>query len=318
MMQPFFSVVIPVFNRAGVLGAALASVLAQTEQDFEIVVADDGSKDDPKAVIDRLGDPRIRYVRQENRGGGAARNLGIDNARGRFIAFLDSDDVFLPGHLAAMRRLLDGSSGTAGYARMIVDRGDGRQILKPSRAIRAGEDMAAYLLCDRGFVPTITTVVPAVLARQVRYHENLREAEDTDFAVRLALAGCRFVMADAAGAIWKDHYDPNRQSAGRSTARMEQWLKSVRPSISQKGYRGGMGWAVAKGVAVKSPLRALGLYLNAVLHGCYSPGLSCIVFLQIFLPDSLYRAVADGAIGWLRAGMQVPKPRQTARTEPAC
>ena len=318
MMQPFFSVVIPVFNRAGVLGAALASVLAQTEQDFEIVVADDGSNDDPKTVIGRLGDPRIRYVRQENRGGGAARNLGIDNARGRFIAFLDSDDVFLAGHLMAMRRLLEGTTGTAGYARMIVDRGDGRQILKPPRAIRAGEDMAAYLLCDRGFVPTITTVVPAVLARQVRYHENLREAEDTDFAVRLALAGCRFVMADAAGAIWKDHYDPNRQSAGRSTARMEQWLKSVRPSISQKGYRGGMGWAVAKGVAVKSPLRALGLYLNAVLHGCYSPGLSCIVFLQIFLPDSLYRVVADGAIGWLRAGMRVPKPRQTARTEPAC
>ena len=122
MMQPFFSVVIPVFNRAGILGAALASVLTQTEQDFEIVVADDGSKDDPKAVIDRLGDPRIRYVRQENRGGGAARNLGIDNARGRFFAFLDSDDVFLPGHLAAMRRLLEGTIGTAGYARMIVDR----------------------------------------------------------------------------------------------------------------------------------------------------------------------------------------------------
>jgi len=318
MMQPFFSVVIPVFNRADILDSALVSVLAQTEQDFEIVVADDGSKDDPKTVVDRLGDPRIRYVRQENRGGGAARNLGIDNARGRFIAFLDSDDVFLPGHLAAMRRLLDGSSGTAGYARMIVDRGDGRQFLKPPRAIRAGEDMAAYLLCDRGFVPTITTVVPTVLARQVRYHENLREAEDTDFAVRLALAGCRFVMADAAGAIWKDHYDPNRQSAGRSTARMEQWLESVRPNISPRGYRGGMGWAVAKGVAMESPLRALGLYLNAVLHGCYSPGLSCIVFLQIFLPDSLYRAVADRAIGWLRAGMQLPKPRQTARTEPAC
>jgi len=317
MTAPFFSVVIPVFNRAGILDAALASVLAQTEQDFEIVVADDGSRDDPKAVIDRLGDPRIRYVRQDNRGGGAARNLGIDHARGRFIAFLDSDDVFLPGHLATMRRLLENTAGTAGYARMIVDRGDGRKILKPPRAIRPGEDMAAYLLCDRGFVPTITTVVPAELARQVRYHENLREAEDTDFAVRLSLAGCRFVMADAAGAVWKDHYDPNRQSAGRSTVRLEQWLDSVRPGISPRGYRGGMGWAVAKGVAIDNPLRALGLYLNAVLHGCYGPGLAGIVFLQIFLPDRLYRAVADGAIRWLRAGMQLAEKKAAARTEPA-
>lgn len=318
-MTPFFSVVIPVYNRADDLAAALASVLGQAEQDFEIVVADDGSKDDPKAVIDRIADPRICYVRQENKGGGAARNLGIDNARGTFIAFLDSDDLFLPNHLATMRRLLDGTIDTAGYARMIVDRGDGRQILKPPRAIRPGEDMAAYLLCDRGFVPTITTVVPAALARKVRYHENLREAEDTDFAVRLSLEGCRFVMADAAGAVWKDLYDPNRQSAGRSTARMEQWLESVRPRISRKGYLGGMGWAVAKGVAMKNPLRALGLYLRAAANGCYSPGLAAIVFLQIFLPNSLYRSVADGAIRWLRAGMQLPeeKPAQRTRTEPA-
>lgn len=318
MMQPFFSVVVPVFNRADVLGTALASVLAQTEQDFEIVVADDGSRDDPAAVIARLGDTRIRCLRQENKGGGAARNLGIDSARGRFIAFLDSDDVFLPNHLATMRRLLEGTANTAGYARMIVDRGDRKQILKPPRAIRANEDMAAYLLCDRGFVPTITTVAPAELARNIRYHENLREAEDTDFAVRLSLAGCRFVMADAPGAVWKDRYDPGRQSAGRSTVRLEQWLESMRPSISRKGYLGGMGWAVAKGVATKSPLRAFGLYLNAVLHGCYSPALAPIVFLQIFLPDNLYRAVADGAIRWLRAGLQLPDKKPPARVETAC
>jgi glycosyltransferase involved in cell wall biosynthesis len=305
-VSPFFSVVVPVYNRADDLRHALASVLAQTEQDFEIVVADDGSKDDPKAVIDRIADPRIRYVRQENRGGGAARNLGIDNARGTFIAFLDSDDIFLPNHLTTMRRLLEGTANIVGYARMIVDRGDGKEILKPPRAIRANEDMATYLLCDRGFVPTITTVVPAALARAVRYHENLREAEDTDFAVRLSLAGCRFVMAETPGAVWKDHYDPNRQSAGRSTARMEQWLNGLRPNISRKGYLGGMGWAVAKGVVTTNPLRALGLYLNAIRHGCYSPGLAAIVFLQIFLPNSLYRAVADGAIRWLRAGTQLP------------
>src|SRR5438876_870324 len=90
----FFSVVIPVYNRADVLDGALRSVLAQTEQDFEIIVVDDGSKDDPARVVGAFDDPRIRFHRQINRGGGAARNAGVDLAKGRFTAFLDSDDVY--------------------------------------------------------------------------------------------------------------------------------------------------------------------------------------------------------------------------------
>ncbi|MEJ1968160.1 MAG: glycosyltransferase family 2 protein [Rhizomicrobium sp.] len=318
---PFFSVVIPVFNRAATLGAALRSVLAQTEQDFEIVVVDDGSTDDPMAVVDALGDPRTRCIAQANRGGGAARNTGIDAAKGAFIAFLDSDDVFLPGHLAALRALLSGTANTAGYARMIVDRGDGRQILKPPRAIAPGEEMAHYLLCDRGFVPTITLAVPAALARRVRYHENLREAEDTDFAVRLSLEGCRFLVAEVPGAVWMDHYDPARQSAGRSGERLALWLETMRPRISRQAYLGGRGWALAKGVALRHPLKAFAMYARAVAAGCYRPRLAAVVFLQIFLPDSAYRALADGAIRWLRAGMQLRAPRDEAppaRSKHAC
>ncbi len=296
-MTPFFSVVIPVYNRAAELGTALDSVLAQSDRDFEIVVVDDGSKDDPKAVVEAFGDPRIRCIVQPNGGGGAARNAGIGVAQGEYVAFLDSDDVFLPHHLAAMRRLLSGTSNTAGYARVVVDRGDGRTFLKPPRALSPGEDMASYLLCDRGFVPTITTVVPRALAAKVLYDTDLREAEDTDFAIRLALEGCAFRMAEEPGAVWKDHFNPHRQSAGRSRARLAQWLDGVKPRIPHKAWLGGRGWAVAKGVAMTNPVRALSYYMRAVLAGCYRPSLAAIVFLQIFLPDRLYRAIADSVIG---------------------
>src|SRR5271154_3281360 len=158
-VAPFFSVVIPAYNRARVLPGALDSVLQQTDQDFEVIVVDDGSTDDPRAVVEDFHDPRIRYERKENGGGGSARNRGIDLARGRFVAFLDSDDVFLPHHLAAMRRLVESQKNVAGYARMIVERGWGRSFLKPPRAIAPNEHMAMYHLCDRGFVPTITLVV---------------------------------------------------------------------------------------------------------------------------------------------------------------
>ncbi len=206
MATPFFSVIVPVFNRASVLGASLRSVLAQTCQDFEIIVIDDGSSDNPRAVVESLNDPRIRFIRQENQGGGTARNTGINAASGRFIAPLDSDDAFLPHHLESMKALLDGTEDVVGYARILVDRGDGRTMLKPPRAIRAGEDMGEYTLCERGFVPTITIVVAREMAQRVRYHPKLRAAEDVDFAIRLALEGCRFQMLEEPGAIWHDHH----------------------------------------------------------------------------------------------------------------
>ncbi len=311
-MAPFFSVIIPVYNRAQALGTAIASVRAQTCQDFEIVVVDDGSKDDPRTIAQAFNDPRIRFFHQDNQGGGAARNTALDKAQGRFIAPLDSDDVFLPEHLARMKALLEGTTNLVGYARMQVDRGEERVFLKPPRALQPGEEMASYLLCDRGFVPTITIAVEREMARRIRYHTRLIAAEDTDFAIRLSLAGCRFAMVEDAGAVWKDLADPDRASAGKGRDDLGAWLEQMKPMISPRAYHGGRGWAYAKLVAQDRSLRALGLYLNAVLRGCYRPSLAAVVFLQIFLGRSGYRRLADHAISWLRMGL-----REKDKTAPA-
>jgi glycosyltransferase involved in cell wall biosynthesis len=318
MPAPFFTVIIPAYNRAATLATAIRSVLDQSFQDFEIVVVDDGSKDNPKAVVDAIADPRIRFIAQANRGGGAARNAGIDAARGRYVAPLDSDDVFLPHHLQTMKTLMEGDEGLAGYARIAVDRGEGRIFLKPPRALREGEDMGEYLLCDRGFVPTITVVVERAMAARVRYHESLRIAEDTDFAIRLQLAGCRFAMAPEAGAIWKDIPDPNRTSAIGAAAsvkglRFAKWLQMMKPDLTRKAWLGAQGWAYAKLVAREGRKgAALRLYLTALLHGCYRPRLAGVIFLQIFLGPDAYRTLADRAISWLHAGLRTPPEKQPA------
>jgi glycosyltransferase involved in cell wall biosynthesis len=311
MVTPYFSVVIPVYNRAQVLETAICSVLDQTFQDFEIIVVDDGSSDNPCRTIERIADPRIKFLRQENRGGAAARNTGIDAAAGRFIAFLDSDDIFLPHHLQTMHDMLDRTANMVGYARILVDRGDGRKILKPNRAIGPDEHMATYLLCDRGFIPTISLVVENQIAKKTKYGVGYRYGEDTDFAINLYLAGCRFMMAEQPGAVWKDMHDPGRASAGRKGARLTQWIEQLRPRIPEIAYHGCRGWIIAKGVAPQDKWQALKLYLTALYHRCYSPGLAFIIFLQIFLPDSAYRSVADTAIAWLKAGLQPRSLRQS-------
>src|SRR5690348_15078750 len=99
--MPRVSVIVPVFNRAATIGRAVASVVVQTMADWELIVVDDGSADDPAGALAALSDARLRLLRHErNRGAAAARNTGIAAARAPLIAFLDSDDEWLPEKLA--------------------------------------------------------------------------------------------------------------------------------------------------------------------------------------------------------------------------
>lgn len=105
--SPLVSVVIPTYKRADKIGPVLDSVLEQTLTDFEIVVVDDASGDATEDVVAAVADPRIRYVaHRRNLGGNAARRTGIDVSRGRYVAFLDSDDTWLPTKLEKQIALL--------------------------------------------------------------------------------------------------------------------------------------------------------------------------------------------------------------------
>ena len=108
--MPFFSVVIPVYNRADLVCPTLDSVAGQTHDSWELLVVDDGSTDGTLAMLEeyrqRLGD-RMQVLQQSNAGPGAARNRGIAAARGRYVAFLDSDDLWFPWTLEFYRRALE-------------------------------------------------------------------------------------------------------------------------------------------------------------------------------------------------------------------
>jgi glycosyltransferase involved in cell wall biosynthesis len=110
--MPLFSVVIPSFNRVALLGDTLESVFAQRFTDFEIVVVDDGSTDGTLDYLQSLG-KQTRVFQQSNRGAGAARNLGARNAQGKYLAFLDSDDLWFPWTLEVYREAIQECSEPA-------------------------------------------------------------------------------------------------------------------------------------------------------------------------------------------------------------
>jgi len=126
--KPTVSVILPTYNRAHLIGRSIQSVLDQTYRDFEIIVVDDGSTDNTEEVINSFIDTRIRYVRhQQNKGAGAARNTGIKLVKGKYIAFQDSDDEWLPTKLEIQMKAFDIASSDVGviYTDMLRIKKDG-------------------------------------------------------------------------------------------------------------------------------------------------------------------------------------------------
>lgn len=294
---PFFSVVIPLYNRADIVGDTIRSVQAQDWQDLEIVVIDDGSRDDPAPVIAAIGDPRVRYIRQDNAGGGAARNRGIEESRGRYIAFLDSDDLFLPGKLSIMAEALRYDDGrTVLYSRMKVDRGVDRYWIRPDRGIRDGEDVGEYLFCANQFMQTSTMVVPAALARQVLFDPALKKGQDLDFCVRLQGAGARFRMIDQALTVWLDASEAGRTSYVRGYETSLDWLDRCGHMLTDRARRGYRATVLAYHMAPIRPVVALRDLVVGMLAGGVPPKVVARQVLRSFLPKPLYRTLVNGFV----------------------
>ena len=127
---PKVSVIIPTHNRSAFLRSAIISVLNQTFQNFEIIIIDDASEDDTRKVITSFNEARIRGIHnQASKGAAGSRNIGVTNAHGEYIAFLDDDDEWLPAKLERQARLLDNSPQEVGgicTGRLVVEKASGR------------------------------------------------------------------------------------------------------------------------------------------------------------------------------------------------
>jgi len=188
---PLISVVVPTYNRSELLGRAISSILGQTYRNLECIVVDDASGDDTEQVVSRFRekDPRVILLRHnENRHVSAARNAGIDQARGDFVAFLDDDDEWFPGKLEKQVTYFQGLSKSVGmiYCWMDYYNEQGEKVLEHHPIYRG--NIFPHVLDEQRIGGCPTLLVRKKIAKKIGgFDENLRRGNDGDFIRRVSL-----------------------------------------------------------------------------------------------------------------------------------
>jgi glycosyltransferase involved in cell wall biosynthesis len=213
LTPPEFSVVIPAFNAEATIASSVASVLGQTRTDVEVVVIDDGSTDGTVAAVERIADQRVRLIVQPNTGVSTARNAGIASAGGRYIAFLDSDDLWLPRYLELASKALastarPGFAYTDAYAFDPVTGKVGRRgMVGRNPPVPPPTDRGEFLLelLERNFVHASATVPRQVIDDVGGFDPAAAPAEDYGLWLRIAVSGYDVAWIPGKHALYRIH-----------------------------------------------------------------------------------------------------------------
>lgn len=182
--MPFFSIILPTYNRADFLSKAIESVRYQTYKDWELIIVDDGSTDDTKHIVQEFikHDKRIKYIYQANAERSAARNKGIEDAKGEFICFLDSDDCYYPTHLQCFKDLIEEhQEETALYFS-----GVSMNKFDPSPYVYNEQDKSAQEFVLLNTIGTPRACISIEILKKEQFNINIRIGEDKELWTRCA------------------------------------------------------------------------------------------------------------------------------------
>jgi glycosyltransferase involved in cell wall biosynthesis len=230
--MPTVSVIIPTYNRRDRLSQAIASVLAQTWTDFEVLVVDDQSPDDTGAFVGGLGDSRIRYLRMERNGGpSACRNRGLKEAKGRFAAFLDDDDRWEPEKLARQLEAVEGTENPICFTGVSYLEGERKH--EPPQPGYDGRAKLGDALFLKGCVFFLSSLlVNRERATEIGFDEGLRQHEDWLFLLRLEAAGGRLIHVPKPLTIMARDDERDGLSDRYEIPVVRKWLDLAAPHLS--------------------------------------------------------------------------------------
>lgn len=183
MVKILISVIIPTFNRCGSIRKAIHSVLKQTYQDMECLVIDDGSTDDTETIVKTVKDSRVRYIRYEkNRGACHARNVGIEQALGEYIAFQDSDDDWSDAKLEKQLQFLKDRGADLVFCQL-ESRYNDKTTYYPSNKLKEGKVSHEQAMC--AFMSSTQTFFGKTeCIRTIKFDEEMPRFQDWDFLIR--------------------------------------------------------------------------------------------------------------------------------------
>lgn len=238
---PLVSVVVPHYDRPLRLIDTLNSIKSQTFTDWEAIIVDDASPRDPSQVLaPLLEDKRFRLVRLErNSGPSTARNVGIEHSRGRFVAFLDSDDLWEVGKLASQvdAILQSPEPDLVICTTQILKLGpDDHREVAPMRAAAAGEDFGRYALVDGGLTQTSAVMLSRQAAQRIGFEPTLRQFEDYLFFIKAGALGLEHRLVAEPLAVWFNDRRPDRlsKSSHNNIDNLRQFLALADPLLSRE------------------------------------------------------------------------------------
>ena len=188
MDKPFFSIIIPSYNRANILPKTIKSVLKQTFNNWELLIVDDGSTDNTKDVIENINDDRIRYIFQKNAERSAARNNGINNSRGEWICFLDSDDSYKENHLNNFYKEILKQKASSENPIMYVSEQENyfvKKNKKENHFSNYNKINIPHFFAKESVVPGRICVKKEIL-KEFKFDENIVIVEDADLWFRIS------------------------------------------------------------------------------------------------------------------------------------
>ena len=225
MKAPHCTIILPTYNRAAALPRAISSVMAQNEQDFELIIIDDGSTDNTREWLATLDDARIRVVRSEhNQGPSAARNIGINMAAAPMLAFLDSDDIYCKERLSVPLAIFERDPDVICILSSALKEdkhGNTTAVLLPNVKLASGAFEWA-MICDLVGVESTSISVRTEHARKIGgFCSDLWRTEDREFLIRLSRLGAAQILPNV---LWQKTWSVDGAS--------NQWATAGRDLVS--------------------------------------------------------------------------------------